>query len=239
MKKLSILDKSVKLTNKRYETFEAWSQYETQVFNEMVAEKAPIHRMLICKPVWNLKSHTETHTGCAGDANNVTVVCLVLHDGRVLKVDPPSREHKSNYAYDEGYEEEGVTVAEFMSVHEIKPEQVKFIVEVVQCYSEWNEIERKRSITIYGRQFKPSTVLDSFKEIHGLNPWILDVNAQAETVYGHINMDSEDLERIKVKQHNSRMRLEDDRVKVRNVMKFVFGPEMATRLVNFIHFGEF
>lgn len=213
MKKLSILDKSVKLTNKRFNVFTDWSRYETQVFNGMVTEVAPIHRMLICKPVWNLKSHIETYTGEGGYTNNVTVVCLVLFDGRVMKVYPSEHTHGSNYAYEKTYTYEGITVANFMSVHEIKPEQVKFIVEVVQCYSEWNETERKRSVTIYGRKFKPSTVLNSFKEIYGQDPWLISTVPTT-------------------------LMASNDRLKVRETMKFVFGPEMAQKLFNFIRYGK-
>lgn len=240
MRKLSMLDKSINIINSKYNEFSEWAHYETHWANgEYISESAHINRMLIADSVLDSTPITDTHVGSMGETCNSKDYVIVKNDSSVVRVEPICRNHQSNYAYEEPWTEDGLTVREFMRKRGIKIDNVKFIVEIVENYESWNETERERSVTIFGRKFSPQTVLESFKHIYGKDPWVLHTTSRPETAFGWMNMDVQDYEKVRERQRQLDNEFIDNQTFVRTLMKNVFGEEIASRLENFINFGEY
>jgi len=233
--KQNILDKCVEGTDINYPNFGSWSKYETQVCGEWVEETAQVIKSYLHKGLGNLVSTKHTHTGSMGTTLMRTDYYVEFSGGELRKVGPSEVSHKSNYAYEKEWVTTGVTVEDWIDIQNEDWSTVNRIVKVVMNYSEWNETERFREVTIYGKEYANKDLLDSFQAATHTNPWILLSHSQPKMVYGSMRMDMEDDYRIKEYQKQAWDDHYAERSLVKDLMKFYFGPEKAKELENFIN----
>ena len=239
MKKLTMLDIALTTINGKVVVFDEWRRYECLYGTEYIPTVGPIHRLWISEKVLNRMPTQYIFTGSAGKTDNRIDYVLVLHNGQFVKVDPVKKEFGSNYAYQEVYTTEGVTIGEFMRRRHITMSDIKFIVEVKDYCEDWNFTEIEREVTIYGRTFIFKTVCDSIKaKIPYADPWRLHAHTQPETVYGHHNMTVDDLPRLDKLREENRIKLVGEQELTRNVLVNVLGEENARLIENFVNFGE-
>lgn len=125
--------------------FNEFHTYGTQEFGEYCQFTLAVQKRTLIELIRSERSSVYLWDGSAGSTADRSLFFVEFSDSTIELV-APDYESGSNYAYSETIREAGETISECIARMNKK---VKRVVHIIWDYSEWNELERFRSVFIY------------------------------------------------------------------------------------------
>lgn len=126
--------------------FDEFRNYETQEFGEHVSFTIDVQKRTLADLPVVFKSSIYQWNGSGGQTDEKTLYFVEFTDSTIEMV-KPDYTSGSNYAYQETVREDGETIND--CIRRVGSRSIKRVIHIIWDYSEWNELDRFRSVTIY------------------------------------------------------------------------------------------